>query len=220
MPTADISQTSLREPEPADWDSFGKSTYQPPPPAMGPDGKPIVYMGAIDTLTETDPDEGYLNYQIDAKIVRSGAPTDGTKVRIWASTRPFTKLGPSGERVPIAGNPNKLGNLLRAVGVSAKPQRNAEYVAALKAIGSKPFPFTLDWVAKNRETGEVVKGYLNFPDDPDRPGMKKTVLKAGDVVTERDARGLVTGTRTIQSDVMFANVQFRYFQDAPPKVAK
>lgn len=220
MATNDISQTNLKEPEQCDWDSMGKSTYSPPPPAMGPDGRYIVYQGAVDVIAKTDPDEGYLNYQMDAKIVRSGAPVDGTKVRIWASTRPFTKAGADGQRVPIAGNPNKLANFLRATGLSAKPQRNSEYESAVKAASSKTFPFTLDWVAKNKDTGEVVRGYQNFPDDPDRPGMKKSILRRGDVVTERDTKGAVIGTREIQSDVLFANPQFKYFQDAAPKVAK
>jgi hypothetical protein len=216
----DIAQTNLREPEKADWDSFGKSSYQAPPPAVDSAGNQIVYFATPDTIAVSDPDDGYLNYVMDVKIVRAGAPVDGTKLRLWASTRPYTYVDASGDRVAKKGNPNKLADFLRACGVSAKPQTNAEYQAAVKASSGKTFPFVLDWVAKNKDTGEVVKGYLNFPDDPDRPGSKKSILKSGDLVTERDNKGNVIGSRTIQSDVLFANAQFRYFKDVTNKVTK
>lgn len=218
--STDIAQTNLREPEVADWDSFGKSTYQPPPPAVGPDGNPIIYFAQATDISLSDPDDGYLNYTIDAKIVRSGAPADGTRVRIWASAKPFMKKDASGTLVPVKGNPNKLANYLRALGLSVKPQTNSEYAAAVKATPGKPFPFVLDWEAKNKDTGEKVSGYLNFPDDPDRPGHKKSILRAGDVVTDRDNKGNITGTRVVSSEVLFANPRFKYFKDAAPKVVK
>ena len=46
------------------------------------------------------------------------------------------------------------------------------------------------------------------PDDPDRPGQKKAILKQGD--TYKDKEGLV---HTVQSEVLFANARVRYFVD-------
>lgn len=216
----DLAQTGLKEPEKLDWDSaFSGSKYQAPPPAMGPDGKPIVYHGMVAEAKQTEADQGYLNYQIDLKFVRAGE-YDGRPIRTWASTRPFMKRGQSGDLEPIKGNPNALAKFLRGAGLQAKPQTNNEYVASVKAVNGKAIPFTIDWEAKNKDTGEVVRGYLNFPEDPERPGQRKSILKTGDVVTERDNKGNIIGTRTVTSDVLFANPRLKYFQDATPKAVK
>lgn len=216
MTDASIAQQNLKEPEQVDWNNYNSgSTYQPPPPALGADGKAITYYGVAE-VQAADPDDGYLNFLLEPiKIVKSGS-ADGQLIRFTrASTKPFQKNG-----TPIKGNPNKLANFLRSCGLQAKPQTNSEYVASVKATAGKTFPFTIDWEAYNKDTGERVKGFLNFPEDPDRPGQRKSILKAGDVVTERDSKGNITGTKTVQSEVLFANARLRYFQDATPKVSR
>ncbi len=220
--TDNIGQTNLREPEQVDWDSLGSSGYQAPPPAYDAAGQPIIYQGVVADFNEGNPDDGYLNVVLDPiKLVRAGVH-EGKEVRFtYASARPFTKLGADGQRVPVKGNPNKLANYLRATGLSARPQTNAEYRAALKAAKGKAFQFVGDWEAYNKDTGERVKGYMNFPDDPERPGQKKSILKQGDVITERDAKGNITGTTTVRSEVLFANFKLRYFKDpAKPTTVK
>lgn len=214
----DLAQTGLREPEQVDWDNaFKGSTYSAPPPAFDASGKPIVYYGQVVEAREADKnDDGYLQYQVDLKIVKSGQ-YDGTKLRTWISTRPFMKRNVAGELEPIKGNPNSMAKFLRSAGLQAKPQSNSEYVASIKAVNGKALGFTIDWEAKNRDTGEVVRGYACFPDNTEFPGTKKSILKAGDVVTERDKKGNVTGTRAISSEIMFANARLKYFQDATPK---
>jgi hypothetical protein len=207
-----VSQLNLREPERVDWDTaFASSKYAPPPPALGPDGKPIVYQGKVVEIKQSEGkglDQGYLNYQVDLQFIG----TEG-RVRTWASTRTFTKKNQeTGEFEPIKGNPNALAKLLKAAGVQAKPSTNAEYAGAVKLINGKAIPFTIDWEASNRETGEVVKGYLAFPDDPERPGQKKTILRKGDLVNEVDAKGNILGSRQIQSEILFANPRLKYFQ--------
>lgn len=214
----DMAQQGLREPEQTDWDNYpsGGSTYQAPPPALGPDGKAITYYGVAGDVKEDKPDEDFLQFIIDPiKIVRSGA-ADGYPIRFTrASVKPFTKLNATtGEREPIKGNPTKLANFLRACGLQAKPQTNSEYRASVSAVKGRTFPFTIDWEAYNKDTGEKVKGYRNFPDDPQRPGQKKSILKAGDVVTITDNKGNIIETKTIQSEVLFANARLSYFQDA------
>ncbi len=218
----DMAQQNLKEPETADWDNWNAgSKYAPPPPAVGPDGAAIIYYGVVGEAKQTDPDEGYLNILLDPiKIVRSGS-FDGQTLRFTrASVKPFTKAGADGNRTPIKGNPNKLGNYLRACGLQAKPQTNSEYLASVKATMNKPFPFTLDWEAYNKDTGERIRGFVNFPDDPERPGQKKSILRAGDTYTERDSKGNVTGTKTVTSEVLFANARLRYFKDAAPRTGR
>jgi len=69
-------------------------------------------------------------------------------------------------------------------------------------------PLTLDWTARNKDTGESIRGYQNFPDDPDHPGQKKAILHAGDTYRDRDG-----ATQTVKADVLFANAVVRYFID-------
>lgn len=202
----DIAQQNLKEPEKVDWDSaFKGSSYTPPPPALGPDGKPIVYQAKVADIKETEGkglDEGYLNFQIDLKLVGNGV--DGTPVRTWVSTRTFTKKQPDGSYVNVKGNPNSLAKFLNAAGLQAKPSSNSEYRAAVKMVNGKSIPLTLDWEARNAETGERVKGYELFPEDPERPGTKKAILKAGDILTNETP---------VQSEVLFANARVKYFQN-------
>lgn len=212
-----IAQTDLREPERVDWD-LKPSSYAPPPVAVDGNGKPITYYGTVGEAKEDGDDNGYLQFMLDPIKEK----VSGTILRFTrASTKPFTRKNrETGEVEPMKGNPNRLSNFLKAVGLAAKPQTNAEYRAAVKAAIGRTFGFTIDWEAYNKDTGERVKGYLSFPDDPERPGMKKSILRAGDVVTERDNKGNITGTRTIQSEILFANPRLKYFQDATPKVGR
>jgi hypothetical protein len=215
----DIAQQNLREPEQVDWDNLGKSSYVAPPPALGPDGKAIVYFGQVSEVKKTDPDQGYLNFQIDFKVVKSNI-ADGLRVRTWLSARPFMSKDAEGNLMPLKGNPNKLAQFLRSAGLQAKPQTNSEYEASVKAASTKTVPFTIDWEAKNKDTGETVRGYNSFPDDPERPGQKRSILKAGDVYNEIDSKGNIIGTKTVQSEILFANVRLKYFQDPTPKVTR
>lgn len=215
----DTAQVNLKEPEQLDWETaFSGSKYTPPPPAKGPDGKYITYFGQVVEVKPSDPDQGYLNYQVDLKFTRAGS-LDGKQIRTWCSTRPFQKKV-NGELVPVKGNPNSLAKLLRAAGLQAKPQQNSEYQAAVRMINGKAIPFTLDWEARNKDTGETIRGYEAFPDDTERPGQKKTILKAGDTYNEVDSKGNITGTGEVKSEVLFANARIKYFQDAAPKVMK
>lgn len=217
----DMAQQSLKEPEQVDWDTLGKSSsYIAPPPALGPDGKPITYFGAIVEAKETDPDDGYLNYTVDFKLVKSNV-ADGLRVRSWVSARPFQRKNKTtGELEVATGNPNKLAQLLKAAGLQAKPTNNAEYRSSVKAIATRTVPFTIDWEAKNKDTGETIKGFNSFPEDPTRPGTRKTILRAGDVYNELDAKGNIIGTKTVTSEVLFANARLKYFQDSTPKVTR
>jgi hypothetical protein len=209
----DLSQTSLKEPVKLDWDTaFSGSKFSAPPPALGPDGKPITYNAKVTAITQTDADEGYLNFMIDFDI-------NGARSRSWVSTKPFTKMV-NGERVPMKGNPNRLASYLRSCGLPAKPQSNTEYAAAVKMTLNKTIPVTIDWEARDKQTGEQIKGFLSFPDDLERPGQKKAILKKGDLYTNRDKDGNILSEATVQAEVLFANARIKYFQDPTPRVSR
>lgn len=215
MATNDIAGLKLNEPEQVDWNNYNpQSNFQAPPPALGIDGKPVVYYGQAPkefTFDATKEDKngengGLLEALIDPIVIVKSGAADGYQIRFTrASVRKFKK----GEKVTEA---SQLGNYLRACGSVAKPQKNSEYVAAVKQTAGKVFPFTLDWSAYNKDTGERVDGYLNFPEDPARPGQRKAILKQGDTYTTRDGE-----TKQVQSEVLFANARLRYFRNPQQK---
>jgi hypothetical protein len=212
------TQLKLREPEQVNWDSYNTSgsNYQAPPDAVGVDGKPIVYEGVVQGFSEKENQfavdaEGnsYLNLQLDP-IVIAGPVAEGYTIRFTeASVKPFEKNGK-----PIAGNPNKLANVLRSAGAQARPQTNDQYKASVKQLvdTKRKIRFTVDWEARNKETGEKISGYTNFPPDPANPGKRLAVLKKGQpyTVTLKDGS---TEDRIVQANVLFANAKVKWFQD-------
>lgn len=223
---SDVSGMNLREPEQMAWDNYqsGGSKYVRPPAAATVDAAgnatPIVYYGQApsnfnykDFLGVTNESEGpgYRSFLIDPiKIVKSGPGADGYELRFTrVSTKKFVSRK-TGEPTDASS----VGNYLRACGVLAKPQKNAEYEAAVKSTAGKVFPITIDWFAKSKDTGEVIRGYNAFPDDPDRPGQRMAILKQGELYHVLDEKGQRTGqTQPVQSEVLFANAQVRYFRD-------
>jgi hypothetical protein len=222
MASNDTAQLSLREPEQINWDSFdtGGSKYVAPPPALGPDGSPITYYGVAEISEETNYPEKHpvtgepvLTFTLDPiKIVKSG-PADGQLIRFGRmSTRPFTRKGVDGEVKLL--NANSIGNFLRSCGmVNAKPNTNEAYRAAVKSCVGKMFSFTIDWEARNKDTGEKISGYLSFPEDQDRPGTRKSILRQGDVYSVVDRKGAVLEVKRVESEVLFANARLKFFQD-------
>lgn len=205
MTTANIGGLELNEPEQMDWENYNPgSKYAPPPPALGVDGKPITYYGTLPPATAEVTDDKFRTYLFDTiKLVKSGG-ADGYEIRFTrASVKRFNnrKTGK-----PI--NASAAGNVLRSVGITAKPQRTAEYDAAMKLVTGKTAAFTIDWQAYNKDTGEKVNGYERFPMDPERPGQRKAILKEGDTYVDQD--GI---TQTVKSPVLFANAKVRFFID-------
>jgi len=211
-----VSGMNLKEPSEINWNDYNPgSKFQAPPPAVGSDGKAITYYGMIPTLTdaafEVD-NEGYRKYLLDPiKLVKS-AGYDGYALRFArASVKPYVD-----KKTGKPKNASAVGNLLRSCGISMKPQKTAEYDQAVKMCGGKIAAFTIDWSAKNKDTGEEVQGYENFPDDPTRPGFKKAILRAEDGDQYRDKNGTWV---PVTSEVLFANARLRFFND-PAKGTK
>lgn len=204
------SGLNLKEPDQLNWDAYdvGGSGYQAPPPAIGPDDKPIRYQGTVPTLTDVAFDvnkDGYRQWIVDPiTITRSGAGADGYKLR-W--TRVNTKKFVS-RKTGKETEASSVGNYLRSAGIVAKPQKNAEYDAAVRQTQGKVVAFTIDWEARNKDTGEQIRGYQNFPLDPERPGQRKAILRTGDVYT--DDAGV---KQTVKSEVLFANARVKFFVD-------
>lgn len=226
---SDIAQLNLAEPGQTDWENYGKSGWQAPPPAKGPDGTLIVYTGTVKKieLEEQYPEKGegpdgneqqYLTVKLDGLQIVDPGKYNGYEIRFaTAGRRPYTQVI-NGKRVPKKGNPSRLADFLRAAGSQGKPQNNSEYLATAKQAAGRKFGFTIDWEARNKDTGEVVRGYEAFPDDPDFPGQKKAILKQGDFIQELDSKGKPTGQmKQVQSEVLFANARLRYFADPTPR---
>lgn len=196
----DMSGKGLQEPTQVDWDKLGASKFTPPPPAKDANGKYITYFGQLpsdikEEVMETD-DGSFRQYLLDPiKVVKSGS-ADGLELR-------FTRVSLK----PFKNGNNAAALLLKAAGVAGKPQKTSEYDSAVKAVRGKVVPFTLDWRAYNKDTGEQIRGYDNFPNDDTRPGQKKVVLKEGDTYTDEDGN-----TQTVKSEVLFANAQVRFFE--------
>lgn len=201
----DTAGLALKEPQQIDWDNYNPgSKYQRPPDVKDAAGKNILFTGQLpSTIVAEQDNEGYRRYLLDPiKLVKNGNGVDGLTIRFSrASVKPFEKDGK-------VQNASQVGNVLRSAGVTAKPQKTAEYDAAMNAVKGRVVTFTLDWEARNSETGETVRGYDNFPEDPDRPGTKKAILKAGDTYKTREGE-----TKVVQSEVLFANARVRYFVD-------
>lgn len=199
----DSNGLGLKEPQQIDWDNYNPgSVFTVPPPALDPEGKAIIYTGQLPSVIGTEQDnDGYRRYLLDPiKLVKNGNGVDGATIRFArASVKPYEKNGKT-------QNASAVGNLLRSAGVTAKPQTTAEYDAAVTASRGRIVSFTLDWEARDKNTGEQVRGYANFPNDPERPGQKKAILHAGDEYTAAD------GTKqTVKADVLFANARVRSF---------
>lgn len=211
---ADTAGLNLNQPPKIDWDNYNPgSKYTPPPVPVGPDGKKIVFSGQVGGIKPTEDQENNRQYILDPiKLVKMGSGVDGYEIRFtFVGTQPFFKTLPDGTKKPLNASP--VGNVLRAGGVTAKPQTVPEYDAAMNLVKGRVIQFTADWEARNKETGETVRGYENFPEDPERPGQRKAILKAGDTYTVRDRDGNVTETKTVQSEVLFANLKARFFVD-------
>ena len=194
---ADMSGTNMKEPDQVDWDKVGGSKYTAPHKAKEGD-KFITYFGQLpSTIEEDTDDDGYRTYLLDPiKLVKNGNGVDGYTLR-------FSRVGLK----PWKNGNNGTAQMIKAAGVTSKPQKTSEYDAAVKLVRGKVAPFTIDWSARNKGTGETVRGYDNFPDDPTRPGQKKSVLEAGD--TYRDENG---AEQVVKSEVLFANAQLRFFE--------
>lgn len=207
--TTNVAGLGLQEPAQIDWENYNPgSKYQRPPDAIGVDGKPIVYTGQLpQTIVSEQDDAGYRRYLLDPiKLVKNGNGVDGYVIRFTrASVKPFEKNGK-------VQNASAIGNVLKSAGVTAKPQKTVEYDAAVNAVKGRVVTFTIEWEARNKDTGEQVKGFVNFPEDPDRPGTRKAILKAGDTYLDADKQPQV-----VKSEVMFANARVRYFVDGNRK---
>lgn len=210
----DTAGIALREPESINWDKHedGGSKFQTPPPAVGPDGKDLIYFGVltenpIPTVIEDGEAAGLRKYKLGPiRLVKSGNGADGYLIKFC---EPSVKKFKGGQV-----EASMVSRMIRSAGILSKPQTNKDYdqaVAAIKAQG-KPLAFSIDWQAKSKD-GEQVRGYLNFPIDP-LTGGRKAILRAadGDTYTVRDDAGNVIETKKVTSEVLFANARVKFFQ--------
>jgi len=203
----DTSGLNLREPEQMDWDQHDKGTsYMAPPPALDADGNPIIYQAQLPTDMASPARlavnrNGFREFRCGPlKLAKNGPGVDGYEIRFFDVSVEKYKSRTTGEAIELSS----ASKLLRGAGIKAKPQKNAEWEQAIKLTAGKLVPVVIDWRAKNRDTGEEIRGYENFPLDPERPGRRKAILKAGDILPNGE---------TVRSEVLFANAVVRYVVD-------
>lgn len=195
--------TNLKEPDQLDWDKAHKSSsWTPPPPAKDANGTYIVYTAVLprDLGAETRrgmTNEGYRKFEFGPLTLELGAGRTA-EIRFFSqSLKQFMKK----DGTPM--NMNGVAKVLRAAGFTGKPQRNTEYERAVGSISGRKIQVTIEWEARDRDSGEEVRGYDLFPDDPERPGQKKAILRKGDKLAD--------GTE-VRSEVLFANPRVRFVE--------
>lgn len=212
---SDMSQTNLREPDKTDWDNFnpGSKWVAPPEPyetnADGTLGKARVFTVQL-PKDLNNPErrgttgEGYRKFEIGPlTLVKNGNGADGQQVRYHTvSVKHFTNTK-TGE----SKNVSSAGLLIRAAGINTKPQTNAEYEQAVGQASGRLVNMTMDWRARDKDTGETVEGFVKFPIDP-TTGRRKAILKRGDQLTD--------GT-VVKAEVLFANLVGKFIQDPTKK---
>lgn len=206
------AQTDLKEPDQMNWDEYhvgGK--FRRPPVPVGPDGKLLTFYVQIpQNIEEGQTQEGYKNFLLDPLVLVRSGEADGTEIRFTrVSVKKFTN-----RRTGKVVDASMVGNLLRAAGLTLKPQTNPEYSQAVNATRGLVIPINLDWYARDKTTQTVVRGYKNFPDDPERPGQKKAILTTGDAFIDSDGM-----SQTFGGEIMFANPELKYFVDVNRKRA-
>lgn len=210
---SDTAQTRLREPDPVNWDQYASgSKYQAPPDVLGPDGKFIQFYVKVKPKFDESKDfsatqEGFRSYQVGPLTVTKSGSADGYDIKFkYVNVK-------KRERNGKVVDSSSAGDFIRAAGITAKPQKNAEYDAAVRQTVGRVLPCTLDWEARNKDNEEEIHGVRAFPIDP-TTGKRKAILKAGDIYNVLDAKGMPTGeTKTVKSEVLFANAVIKYFKD-------
>jgi hypothetical protein len=158
MANNDILQ-KLQNPEPIDWSTYkapGESSYVRPPVPVDKEGKRLTFEGILPPVFtyEANP-AGELVVSADPIVLKGS----DYKIR-------FTKI--SGKQF-VRDNGAKssfLANFVKAVSKDARPQTWQDYMRLIDTFGRRPFKFTADWEAYDKETQTTVaKGYKNFPLD-------------------------------------------------------
>lgn len=203
---SDSAQTNLREPDQMNWDKHNAGgKFQAPPDALDQSGKPIVYKAQLPTTLGSPTslgvtDEGYRSFEVGPlKLVQNGNGADGYEIRFYTvNVKKFVN-----RRTQEPMEVSSASKVIKGAGITARPQKNAEYEAAMKQAAGRVIQITLDWRAKDQQTGEEVVGFENFPIDP-ATNRRKAILKKGDVLPDG---------RVITSEVLFANARVRYVVD-------
>ena len=148
---ADISALSnLQSTEPLDWDKYADSKESPTPPRKG-----RYQLQAPPSFAFSATTAGYLQAQIDPKVA---GPTDaGYEIKFQrVSAKPFKRSG-----VTVS----QMGDYLRAVGITQRPQTPQEQADAVEATAGRIYQADLDWEAYCKGCKFTLKGMENFPTD-------------------------------------------------------
>ena len=146
-------------------DGGGATSYAPPD-----EGKFFGKLPIIDDASFGVTRENRLKVNVDPIEIINHPTANGYKVRFSSfSAKKYKNREGSQAR-----------DLLRAAGVSARPQSVDELKVLLKSISGRVIQFTGQWEAYNKDTQEETQGQENFPDDKANPGKKLPYIQDGD----------------------------------------
>ncbi len=160
-----IDQTfinSLKNPDPIDWSTYkaptGEGTWVKPPIPEDKEGKKVIFEGILPPGFTYDSKDGNLIVKVDP-ITLKGSPYQLRFTSI--SGKAFQSS--YGDKAMVSF----LANFVRSVDKTVRPQTAQDYIKAIEGFARRPFKFTADWEAYDKDTQTTVaKGYKNFPLDP------------------------------------------------------
>lgn len=204
---ANVSGTKLNQPNPANWDKHNetKKVWQAPPVPLDAQGNRIIFTGTMppkEGIIFGETQSNYRNYRITPITVEKPTGAGYQILNTFVNLVPWTGKGEgmSGGSVFVAA----------VLGPNVRPVTNDDYDKALLLAARRPVQFTATWEARNRDTGEEVKGYLAFPEELDAEGKptgkRKAILKQGDEYYILDKRGNRIGTERVRAEALFANL--------------
>jgi hypothetical protein len=158
---------SLKNPDPIDWSTYKapqeSGGWVKPPAPKNAEGKFVTFEGVLPAGFVYDSKDGNLIVKIDPIVLKGS----DYKIRFTSiSAKQFdSQFG--------NGKVSFLANFVKSVDKNARPQTAQEYIKVIDTFARRPFKFTADWEAYDKESGTTVaKGYGNFPEDPNKPGER------------------------------------------------
>lgn len=193
MNMADVAQTNLVAFDPIDFDQYedgGGKDFSTPPEGRYVGRAPIIKDDGTDVISDTNSfgrtAEGYLKLNLDGVTLVDG-PKPGYAIRYQTISSKKYK----------ARNGSQVLDFLRACGIAARPQSDAELRAACKMASNRTFSFQLVWEGFNKSTEENF-GIAECDTDPNDPTKKLSYMTDPYDPTKR----------------WFANGRIRYFISA------
>lgn len=194
-----VNDTMLHAPDPVDWSTYddGGKKFVP----LAPEGEYTVQETDAPTQGVRD---GYLTFTLAPLKILDKGPGEGQEIRFAdISTKKWPKR-----------NGSSMGDYLRAKGVSLQgTPSNEQYIAAVKAVTTRPFRISVRWNGKCQVCGSYFRGAAAYPVRED--GSPQSYMDCPNGC--KDPSGtLIEGTDEVRPSRVFANLRVGFFKVAVP----